>query len=404
MPKPYISELRTWRSTVLIGRLREPMTFRKIFLVALAATTIFKLYLAAMTSGTIDVPGFERHLENIRAFGIGVYHTAGIFNTPFNHPPPVIYYLKSIGWLADSTNISFGFWLRLLPTLADIGSALTIYRLMKPNYSLIALVLSPAAILVSGYHGNTDSIMIWFVVLAVYLIETGRFGWAGMAFGMSLCVKIMPLCFVPVFFLYSKRRASFFAMASLTVMALWLPYFIQDPKGIASNLFGYQSIYGHWGLTLLSFLTFRETPRYLHDPYDVQGTHAAFAQFLKFASVGGILLASWWFRRRPLLAQCGFIVAIVLTLAPGFGTQYLIWLVPFVPAVGLRPSVYYHATSGIYLYAVYTCHEVSVCVPQPIFALLSFICWLSVVLVLRRFFFEPTKNVLIHDLKDYPLR
>jgi hypothetical protein len=81
-----------------------------------------------------------------------------------------------------------------------------------------------------------------------------------------------------------------------------------------------------------------------------------------------ILASSVWMnwrgraRRPALVVQCWLVLSIFLALAPGFGTQYLVWLVPFVAAAGFRPSLAYNTVAGCFLSASYVCWF---CRPMP---------------------------------------
>jgi 4-amino-4-deoxy-L-arabinose transferase-like glycosyltransferase len=361
--------------------------------IALACATVVKLYLAYVTTGSLDVPGFYDHLQKIQELGVGAYRVRGAFNNPFNHPPPMIHLFRLWGWLTDTTALPFRFWVRLPSILADVGSFILVARLLsklwpeKKQFSvLLALALCPTAILISGYHGNTDSLMIFFVLLSIYLIETGRWAWlAGLAFGLSVCVKVVPLVFAPAFFFYLRgwrQRIGFFGAALLTFVLCSLPYLAQDPRGIVSVVFGYASIYGNWGWSLIAALTFPEIPTYLHKPYDVLGSHAVFAQILKFIIIALSGAAAVWFNRRPLkpslFLQCGFITAIVLFMTPGFGTQYLVWLLPFVAVLDLRTALLYYTTSTIYVARGFVCVAFAACLPPLLWLLVSLVCWLSI--------------------------
>jgi hypothetical protein len=48
-------------------------------------------------------------------------------------------------------------------------------------------------------------------------------------------------------------------------------------------------------------------------------------------------------------------MAVFLTFTPGFGSQYLVWLVPFVLGFGLRVTAIYYGFTGLFLLVYYTC-------------------------------------------------
>ncbi len=345
---------------------------KRLVLFGIGLAILLKLYLAATTTGTLDVAGYTDHLEKIRAFGgVGAYHVRGAFNNPFNHPPFIIHLLKLLGFLSEVTGISFRFWLRLLPSLADIGSLIVVWMMQATRTSgrlgqggLLMLALSPTSIIISGYHGNTDPIFIFFVLLAIYLLEARqRTLLAGLAFGMALNIKAVPLMLLPAILFYLwpsvKKEFEFIGAAALTFFLGSMPYILQDPAVIGKVVFGYSSIYGRWGWSLLAALLFPEPPRFLHPPYDLVGIHAYFASVGKWLMVSVIVAISFRMnrgdRKPALFYQVGLIIAIFLTFTPGFGSQYLVWLVPFVLGLGLQVAAIYYAITGIYLLLSYTC-------------------------------------------------
>jgi hypothetical protein len=151
--------------------------------VAIAATVALaaKIVLALNTYGTNDVRAWEGFLAKIRASsGLALYHDV----EAFNHPPSMIYLLRLWGWAADQTGWPFGFWLRLTSSLADVGSLALVWRILARSpelqlrlSGLLLVALSPVAIMVSGFHGNTDTIMIFFVLLSIDLVDSGQPTW-----------------------------------------------------------------------------------------------------------------------------------------------------------------------------------------------------------------------------------
>jgi len=365
----------------------------RTLLIALVCATLLKIYLALAPAGSLDTAGFLDHLQKIRALGVGAYRVRGAFNNPFNSPPAMIHVIRLWGWLADNIGIPFRFWLRLPSVLADVGTVLLVSRWLtklSPARThrgvLMCLILCPTAILISGYHGNTDSVMIFLVLLSLYLVESTWI--AGLVFGLALCVKIVPLAFAPAILLYLpswRKRFIFFGMAVLIFVICSLPYLVQDPGPILSTVFGYSSIYGKWGWTFLAVMV-SPNPTYLHGIFDVQGSHAMFAMVLKIVTMLSIVGISVWLNRRKskpnIFIQVGLITAILLFMTPGFGPQYLIWLVPFVAALSLRTIFWYYLTSSLVVIGEYTCDAFDTCLPLVVRPLIGFVCWLSLVAII----------------------
>lgn len=352
----------------------------RVVWLALAAATALKLYLALTTAGTLDAAGFADHLSKIEQLGgLGAYRVRGAFNNPFNSPPFMIHALRAMGWLARATRLPFPFWLRLPCVAADVGSFLLVRRLLAralpgrdQTAPLLLLALSPVSIIISGYHGNTDPVMIFFVLLAAELCERKGGGWAaGLALGLALNVKAAPLLFAPALALYLptwRARARFCGAAAAAWFVGSLPYVVQDPPLVARAVLGYGSIYGVWGWTYFVARLRPQTVAFAHPPFDVVGEHATYVAAGKLLLVALVVASSVWMNRRgrrvPLLVQCGLTASLFLALAPGFGTQYLVWLVPWVAALALWAALAYHLTAGVYLFLSYTCFWQAACADE----------------------------------------
>jgi tetratricopeptide (TPR) repeat protein len=322
---------------------------------AAAISFLCKLLLALHTYGTNDVYAWERFAHWSARFGSGLYSV----DPAFNHPPSMIHVLALLSWLANATGIFFPFWLRLPAILADVGSLWVLWRMFKPRldepavrWGLLLFALSPALILVSGFHGNTDSVVMFFLLLSVWLGGRGDNGWqSGAAFGAAMCVKILPVIVLPVLFFARptwRRRAIFLASAAGVMLAAWSPYLFRDPAAICRQVLGYSSIYGHWGLTWLAAW---------HMPFFRDSWHDALQRYGAYAVAIVITAAAWAINRRQerpsVYAQTGAALCFFLAAANGFGVQYLAWLVPWTVGIAIIPVAFYTAASGAFLLAVY---------------------------------------------------
>ncbi len=113
---------------------------------------------------------------------------------------------------------------------------------------------------------------------------------------------------------------------------------------------GYSSQSGAWGLSLLALASQAGTgSAWLHDAYNRWG---------KILSVGLVFGASLWPRPRPgpnaLLLHVGLLMFLLVSSAPGFGVQYLAWLVPWVVILGFTPTATYYVAGTAFLAAYYT--------------------------------------------------
>ena len=330
----------------------------KVGILSAAAVAFFcKIALALTTFGTNDVCTWERFAFWSRLLGVGVYR----LNQDFNHPPSMIYILRCIGWLTDTTGIAFPFWMRMPAILADAGSLWIVWRLLTPRmhersvrWGLLLMALSPVLILVSGFHGNTDSVMIFFLLLSVWLATTDTPGWAaGAAFGAALCIKVVPLAVLPVMFFYLhgfRRRAVFVASILALLLVAWSPFVFEEPGLIIQGVFGYRSTAGVWGITWLLNLAVNHSQVWQQPRLIVQN----FGGYVVIA-----VIAVWSYRmnraatRPDLYSQVGAVLCFFLAAANGFGVQYLAWLVPWTAGMGLVPAAMFAAAGSTYLFLIY---------------------------------------------------
>src|SRR5262249_52405821 len=125
--------------------------------------------------------------------------------------------------------------------------------------------LSPSAILISAYHGNTDTAMAFFVLLAVWLATKKRIISSGVVLGASLWVKLPSILTLPALLIMFRRwhlRIVFLLATVVTALFTYVPALIQDYKVVLTNVFGYRGLILQtangiplWGPSVLLFST-----------------------------------------------------------------------------------------------------------------------------------------------------
>ena len=169
-------------------------------IVAGAMGLLFRVALAACSTGTNDTAAWERFGNEIA--GDGLFAT--YINDPrFNHPPLAGYWAFVATQLARHTGLSFSFAFKLPVIVADCGSAFLLYVIWRragPAHAAAAFAVyafNLDAILVSGYHCNTDPIYAFACLLSVWLIEDRRSDfWGGAALAAAINVKLIPILLV----------------------------------------------------------------------------------------------------------------------------------------------------------------------------------------------------------------
>src|SRR5689334_3071386 len=146
-----------------------------VLVVVIVCAALIKIVLASRTVGTNDVLFFQAYLEKASAEGGAALYRDGIVlegperprhPEPFQHPPFILHLLEFLRWAQTATGLSFPFLFRFLSIAADVASAYIVWRILgRPltGRSLAASCVfagSPVLVMLSGFHGNTDPLMV----------------------------------------------------------------------------------------------------------------------------------------------------------------------------------------------------------------------------------------------------
>jgi mannosyltransferase PIG-M len=330
---------------------------------ATALSFAAKVAITINSYGAIEALVWETNLQEYRHRGALELYRTGIllhrddaapFSVPFNHPPFMMHALSFWGWLSDFSGLPLRSWLRFMCAGADLASVVLIAGILSRSRipfdraALFMVAGSPVSLLVSGFHCNTDPIMVAFLLLSLYLLGTGRIWAAGAALGMAVNIKIVPVVFTPAMslFLRGRRRIEFLAGAAIVFAVGSLPMIAQDPMLILDRVFGYTPQSGMWGLSLFVLAL---------------GTEAqvrVYARIAKVALLGVLVAVSLWMNVRehkppPILLQCALLAFLFLALTPGFGSYYLVWLVPWTCVLRSRETLAFHTAGSAFLCLYY---------------------------------------------------
>lgn len=333
---------------------------RQNILIIAAAFVAFglKLVIALNTFGTNDVAAFYMFAGSLREHGLEwTYRNGVIFfsNFPvFNHPPVTAYYLELVGHLSKNPlltdyGVTFPFLLRLPGIIADLISVLVLTGIRNagptrqiPTWTMLLFALSPVSIMVSGFHGNTDPIMVMFLIISVYMCLRERPVLCGIFFALSCQIKIIPLLLLPIpYFFWLKRGTAtrFVVPFTLLSIALWIQPVTQFPALFLRNVFSYNGHWGSWGISYWLKLT--RWSQFNGGFFQLPAGAAAISWTLKIGIVCTIVVLAWRRRHLPdraLLDSIAYAWVVFFVFAPSIGPQYLVWLAPFI--LLLSPKFY----------------------------------------------------------------
>ena len=156
-------------------------------------------------------------------------------------------------------------WVRIVLSAGDALLAYLVFVLLRERdgeergalRGAAIIALGPTLIVVSGFHGQLDSVA-WLPVVGA-LIAWQRDGphrplWAGLLVGLGASIKTVPI--VALFALLptvrTRREALTLAAATLAVpILLLLPFLVADPHGVV-GAFRYRGLGGLGGLSLVA--------------------------------------------------------------------------------------------------------------------------------------------------------
>jgi len=234
--------------------------------------------------------------------------------------------------------------------LADFISVLVLLRLGKeisptriPSWALLLFALSPVSVMVSGFHGNTDPIMVMFLLIAAYACIRENPIFCGLFFALSCQIKIVPLLLLPIFFFYwNYRRVSLRFLISLGAVSLvlWSEPLLNFPVIFIKNVLSYGSFWGLWGITYFLRLTgWSQFGRITYFNFTL--AQILVGVLLKLLIVFCVFGIAWRRRAlspRALLASLAYGWMVFFIFSPGVCAQYMVWLAPFV--LLLSPVLY----------------------------------------------------------------
>ena len=324
-----------------------------------------RLYCVIFTNGTGDMDDWEDHAHQVHDRGLtGYYHV----NSYANHPPFIFEFGSLMVQAAAATGIPFRILFRALFALLDAGNTWLLFALLPKDRARLLVTacywLSPAAIIISAYHGNTDTAIAFFLLLSIWLATKTGPVVSGIAYGTSLWIKtpgILALPALVTFFRTWRLRTLFLAIAAVTALSTYLPALIQDYKIVWTNVFGYRGLVLQttggaplWGPSVLLFSTIVPIQLWPEKYLKV-------ALFVLERSwhigIAAMFLLMWLRRNRhssnEICATIAMAYVILLGFSDHWAFQYFAWSLPFWFFLPWRFSIPAISLTSAYLYSLH---------------------------------------------------
>jgi Glycosyltransferase family 87 len=323
--------------------------------------------IAESVFGTNDVLFWSDYSNGILDRGLIQTYRAVV---SFNHPPLMGLWGASAMWLDRQGVLPFRAAFRLLPIFADALGALLLSSLWverekrrgmtderawrKALLVVVLFVFNPVSVLVTSFHGNTDSLVGVMCLLAALLAQRRRPFLAGLALAGAFNVKLVPVFLGPPLLLWQpdgRAMRRFLAGASLGLLP-FLPVIALAARDFYHHGVVYNSSPEKWGLQA-----------YLQELSTAPAIGARVQSLRSFWEAAGryvigavsVALGLWCYlgRRGQPLALAATTISLFLVLTPGFGVQYLVWPVALLFAVELGTAVRWSLAAGAMALSLY---------------------------------------------------
>lgn len=302
-----------------------------------AAALVTRL-LAILLSDRIvaDVERYRRVGAHVLDVSWNPYQAARLYP----YPPLWVWVEAGCEWLARHSGLSFAVLVKLPVLAAEIGIVVLLARWGATRggaarWAPWIYALNPVALLVSGFHGQFDSLALLMVLVAARASERGRHDAAALALAGGIALKSFPVLAVPVLLLRvtgAAARVRFVALALLPVAVLLIPYLVHDASAVGRELFGYGGVADFGWIGAWRGLRWVSEGALARGEARFQGSLIPAAKILFLAAYAIVVVKM---ARRELIAA---LLAVFVAFEAFYGAlsaQYLLWAIPFAV---LRPD------------------------------------------------------------------
>jgi hypothetical protein len=372
---------------------------------------VIRLALAVGTYGTNDMLSWENFASEIKNSGISDLYRS---DPLFNHPPLMGFLSFFLLSISELFGIPFFVVFKLVMVAAECGIMALLFRLWSKKSGVTAAwevaalySLNFITILLSGYHGNTDTLYCLAALAALIFVIENKPLYSGLALAAALNVKLIPLILAIPFILSLRSWRAIKLWLSGWMLGL-LPFLVAAfmiGEPFIKNVLSYVPVPDNWGIIFIlrCFIYMAPDLRSLFE--SAIGWYMSYGRWVILGLITAVSIWSRYSGRFSTPQLLSISAAIFIVFASGFGLQYLAFPAVMVftidPQWGLRIS----AATGVSAAITYANWMASLSPPlsmhyniAPIgIALIYLIAWGFIVVFLIRTLTAPQQNTEVTE-------
>jgi hypothetical protein len=332
----------------------------------IAAGTAARIVLAFTTRGVeFDIQSFELVRYLLDTAPGHVYTFANATETHWPYPPGFFPWIMVSGWLADLTGLRFDGFIQLAPIACDAALAWICQEVLRRGGASVnaralaagLVAFGPVFFMISGFHGQIDSVAILPALLAVLVwdrMDPGRRALvAGLLIGVGASIKTFPIVMLVALWPTARsfREAATVTAVAGGVLAL-APWLIADFDGTFDGVRANRGVPGMGGISLLVqpdlAAYWLGVDRVAASPLslDLYDNAIVFAVL----TIAGVAALALW-KRLDALTAAVLVWLALWAFGVNFAFQYAVWGLPFLIASGrLRSAAIVQAVLAIPLF------------------------------------------------------
>jgi Glycosyltransferase family 87 len=278
------------------------------------------------------------------------FHTTGELvlqgKDPLSHLPPgggwnFLELMPYIHALEIKTGWPWVYADKIAPVVADVLVVWLVAQLVGSDGRTRALqyAINPLSLLVVGLHGQVEPVALAFGLGGILLAKHDRWLLAGVLLGAAVSAKTWPVLIAIAIFPITRPREALRLVEGIVVVPIAMlvsgivfldTHLVTAVKHIVS----YSSYVDNWGWGGLVVTSGRTT---------AVGYNTTVGHIGSALAVVAVVIVLVVFRDRPMEVRAMVVLSAFLVATAGFGTQYLLWPLPLMFAVGGIPRIAYLA-------------------------------------------------------------